>query len=149
MPTENSKEFTRRDFVQGAVAGAVLAALPINVFAADNGDMQAVLAQSPSCTTNSQGLQDWIALPSIAAENRNYPAGRRSTWRSWRATPASPTSSSFPTSGKPGVFGTLDAGARTTLGIYFMYDVKQFDARGVELAAARGAARRQAGRWAR
>ena len=32
----------------------------------------------------------------------------------------------IPTSGKPGVFGKLDAGARTTLGIYFMYDVKQF-----------------------
>ena len=32
----------------------------------------------------------------------------------------------IPTSGKPGVFGRLDAGARTTLGVYFMYDVKQF-----------------------
>jgi acetylornithine deacetylase/succinyl-diaminopimelate desuccinylase-like protein len=32
----------------------------------------------------------------------------------------------MPTSGKPGVFGRIDAGARTTVGIYFMYDVKQF-----------------------
>ena len=32
-----------------------------------------------------------------------------------------------PTDGKPGVFATLDAGAPKTLGIYFMYDVKQFD----------------------
>ena len=32
-----------------------------------------------------------------------------------------------PTKGKPGVFATLDAGAPTTLGLYFMYDVKQFD----------------------
>lgn len=32
----------------------------------------------------------------------------------------------MPTSGKPGVFGTIDAGARTTVGVYFMYDVKQF-----------------------
>src|ERR1700683_914120 len=31
-----------------------------------------------------------------------------------------------PTSGKAGVFGRIDAGARTTIGIYFMYDVKQF-----------------------
>jgi len=31
-----------------------------------------------------------------------------------------------PTSGKPGVFGRIDAGAPTTVGIYFMYDVKQF-----------------------
>ena len=33
----------------------------------------------------------------------------------------------MPTSGKPGVFGMLDAGAPKSVGIYFMYDVKQFD----------------------
>src|SRR4029077_8247741 len=32
-----------------------------------------------------------------------------------------------PTDGQPGVFGTLDAGAPRTVGIYFMYDVKQVD----------------------
>ena len=32
-----------------------------------------------------------------------------------------------PTDGHPGVFATLDAGAKRTLGIYFMYDVKQYD----------------------
>ncbi len=31
------------------------------------------------------------------------------------------------TDGKPAVFATLDAGAPKTLGVYFMYDVKQFD----------------------
>ena len=31
------------------------------------------------------------------------------------------------TEGKPGVFATLDAGAPKTVGLYFMYDVKQFD----------------------
>ena len=31
------------------------------------------------------------------------------------------------TDGKPGVFATLDAGAARTVGLYFMYDVKQFD----------------------
>jgi acetylornithine deacetylase/succinyl-diaminopimelate desuccinylase-like protein len=33
----------------------------------------------------------------------------------------------MPTDGHPGVFGVLDAGAPRTLGIYFMYDVKQVD----------------------
>jgi acetylornithine deacetylase/succinyl-diaminopimelate desuccinylase-like protein len=33
----------------------------------------------------------------------------------------------IPTDGKPGVFATLDAGAKKTVGLYFMYDVKQFD----------------------
>jgi acetylornithine deacetylase/succinyl-diaminopimelate desuccinylase-like protein len=32
-----------------------------------------------------------------------------------------------PTDGQPGVFATLDAGAPRTLGLYFMYDVKQAD----------------------
>jgi acetylornithine deacetylase/succinyl-diaminopimelate desuccinylase-like protein len=31
----------------------------------------------------------------------------------------------MPTSGQPGIFATLDAGASRTLGVYFMYDVKQ------------------------
>jgi acetylornithine deacetylase/succinyl-diaminopimelate desuccinylase-like protein len=33
----------------------------------------------------------------------------------------------MPTDGHPAVFGTLDAGAKRTVGMYFMYDVKQFD----------------------
>ena len=32
-----------------------------------------------------------------------------------------------PTDGHPGVFATLDAGAKRTVGVYFMYDVKQVD----------------------
>ena len=34
---------------------------------------------------------------------------------------------SVPTDGHPGIFATLDAGARRTVGLYFMYDVKQVD----------------------
>ena len=33
----------------------------------------------------------------------------------------------IPTRGKAGVFATLDNGAPTTLAVYFMYDVKQYD----------------------
>jgi len=33
----------------------------------------------------------------------------------------------LPTDGQPGIFATLDAGAPRTLGLYFMYDVKQAD----------------------
>jgi acetylornithine deacetylase/succinyl-diaminopimelate desuccinylase-like protein len=32
-----------------------------------------------------------------------------------------------PTDGQPGVFATLDAGTQRTVGVYFMYDVKQVD----------------------
>jgi acetylornithine deacetylase/succinyl-diaminopimelate desuccinylase-like protein len=33
----------------------------------------------------------------------------------------------IPTDGQPSVFATLDAGAPRTVGLYFMYDVKQAD----------------------
>jgi acetylornithine deacetylase/succinyl-diaminopimelate desuccinylase-like protein len=33
----------------------------------------------------------------------------------------------IPSDGQPGIFATLDAGAPKTLGLYFMYDVKQVD----------------------
>jgi acetylornithine deacetylase/succinyl-diaminopimelate desuccinylase-like protein len=71
-------------------------------------------------------LQDWIALPSIAAEGLNTEPGVERMM-------ALLTEAGFqqvvriPTDGKPGVFATLDAGAAKTVGLYFMYDVKQFD----------------------
>src|SRR5258708_221229 len=37
------------------------------------------------------------------------------------------TAKRMPTNGQPGVFATLDAGAKRTVGMYFMYDVKQFN----------------------
>jgi acetylornithine deacetylase/succinyl-diaminopimelate desuccinylase-like protein len=71
-------------------------------------------------------LQDWIALPSIAAENRNYPAGPEYMAQLARDAGFQHVAI-LTTEGKPGVFATLDAGAKKTVGLYFMYDVKQFD----------------------
>jgi len=71
-------------------------------------------------------LQDWIALPSIAAENRNYPQGAE--YMAQLARDAGfQKATVLTTDGKPGVYATLDAGAAKTVGLYFMYDVKQFD----------------------
>jgi acetylornithine deacetylase/succinyl-diaminopimelate desuccinylase-like protein len=71
-------------------------------------------------------LQDWIALPSIAAESRNYPAGAE--YMAKLATDAGfQHATVINTDGKPGVYATLDAGAPKTVGLYFMYDVKQAD----------------------
>ena len=44
------------------------------------------------------------------------------------------------------MFATLDAGAKDTLGVYFMYDVKHYDPAEWIVAAAGRAARRPAGR---
>jgi len=70
-------------------------------------------------------LQDWIALPSIAAENLNYPAGA-DYMRKLALDAGFQHAEIVQSKGKPGVFATLDAGAKKTLGLYFMYDVKQF-----------------------
>ena len=71
-------------------------------------------------------LQDWIALPSIAAENLNFPAGTE-YMASLAREAGFQTVKIINTNGKPGVFAVLNAGAPKTVGVYFMYDVKQYD----------------------
>src|SRR5438094_5837685 len=71
-------------------------------------------------------LQDWIGQVSIAAENRGYPEGAQYMAKLAREAGFQKVTT-VPTDGKPGVFATLDAGAKKTVGLYFMYDVKQFD----------------------
>ena len=73
-----------------------------------------------------QRLQDWIKQPAIAAENRGFPAGAEHMARLLREV-GFQRAEIIATKGKPGVFATLDAGAAKSVGIYFMYDVKQFD----------------------
>ena len=75
---------------------------------------------------NIKRLQDWIALPSIAAENLNYPAGAEMMAQLARDA-GFQQATVINTHGRPGVFATLEAGAAKTVGLYFMYDVKQFD----------------------
>lgn len=71
-------------------------------------------------------IQDWIALPSIAAENRNMPEGAE--YMKMLALDAGfQKCEIIPTDGHAGVFATMDNGAKRTLALYFMYDVKQFD----------------------
>ena len=71
-------------------------------------------------------LQDWIKLPSIAAEDLNSAEGAE--YMAKLAKEAGfQKAEVVQTEGKPGVFATLDAGAAKTVGLYFMYDVKQFD----------------------
>src|SRR5436189_2151210 len=73
-----------------------------------------------------QILQAWIRQPSIAAENRGVNEGCELTMRMLREAGFGAVTK-VPTEGQPGIFATLDAGAPRTLGLYFMYDVKQAD----------------------
>ncbi|MDB5720024.1 MAG: twin-arginine translocation pathway signal protein [Alphaproteobacteria bacterium] len=114
----------RRAFLVGAAAGAAMLA-PQPALAA--GDMEALRkAVAAGHDASIKRIQDWIANPTIAAEGRNIAGGadymaqlaRDSGFQNVRI---------VPTDGSPGVFGTIDSGARTWVGVYFMYDVKQFD----------------------
>ena len=118
--TDPKHPFNRREFIQGALAGVALAGLPISAFSVENADMQAVLAQVPKMhNENLKALQEWIALPSIAAQDLNYPQGPDYMAKLARDAGFGNVEIIL-TSGKPGVFGVLDAGAPTTVGLYFM-----------------------------
>ncbi|QSX34263.1 M20/M25/M40 family metallo-hydrolase [Shewanella avicenniae] len=72
-------------------------------------------------------LRDWIALPTIAAEGLNIQEGAQ-MMASVLQDAGFQRTKIVPTSGSPSVFGYLDAGAARTISVYFMYDVKQYEA---------------------
>ena len=112
-------QMNRRVFLQGAVAAAALGA--------DKADLKPVEAQIEKQHDESvRRLQAWIRQPSIAAENRGMTEGCDLMMRLLRDAGFDKVVKA-PTDRHPGVFATLDAGAARTVGLYFMYDVKQVD----------------------
>jgi acetylornithine deacetylase/succinyl-diaminopimelate desuccinylase-like protein len=71
-------------------------------------------------------LRAWIALPTIANMGVNTPQGAE-YMRQLALDAGFQQARVVATGGVPGVFATLDAGAKHTLAVYFMYDVKHFD----------------------
>jgi acetylornithine deacetylase/succinyl-diaminopimelate desuccinylase-like protein len=117
----------RRAFLQTAVAGAASLAATRRASAADSADMKSIETEIAKRHDESiRRIQDWIKLPSIAAENRNMNEGCNMMLELLREAGFS-QATKIPTDGHPGAFAVLDAGAPRTMGIYFMYDVKQFD----------------------
>lgn len=116
----------RRTFLQGALAGAAAAAIPGGLHA-DQTDLSTIFAQVEEHHDEAvQRLQEWIRQPSIAAENRGVNDGCELTMRFLRDAGFGEVTK-IATDGQPGIFAKLDAGAPKTLGLYFMYDVKQAD----------------------
>ena len=117
----------RREFLQGALAGAAAFAFPRSANAAEPADLKAIQAEIDKRRDETvHRLQDWIRQPAIAAENRAMNEGCDTMMRLLRDA-GFDSVAKVPTDGHPGVFATLDAGAPRTVGIYFMYDVKQAD----------------------
>ena len=116
----------RRGFLQDATATAAALALP-PYLRAQQSDLAPIFAQIDRRHDETvQRLQEWIRQPSIAAENRGVSEGCELTMRLLRDA-GFQTVTRIPSDGQPGIFATLDAGAPRTLGLYFMYDVKQVD----------------------
>src|SRR6267143_1242750 len=120
----------RRTFLQAAAAaaGATAATLAMPRWAqAHPGDLDAIHAEIEKRHNESvKRLQDWIRQPSIAAENRGMNEGCELTMHMLRDA-GFQQAAKISTDGQPGIFATLDAGAPRTLGLYYMYDVKQAD----------------------
>ena len=117
----------RRTFIQGTATSAAALAFPYAADATVANDLAPVWAQiTRQHDQNVQRLQEWIRQPSIAAENREVSQGCDLTMRLLREAGFQQVTK-IPTDGQPGIFATLDAGAPKTLGLYFMYDVKQVD----------------------
>ena len=122
----------RRTFLEGAVAGAAALALPNWAHAAlvptaPADEMDGIRAEIEKRHDEAvERLQHWIQQPSIAAENRGMNEGCELTMHMLGEAGFEQVTK-VPTDGQPGIFATLDAGAPRTVGLYFMYDVKQAD----------------------
>jgi len=115
---------TRRLTGLGMVAALAIVAVPL---AAKTPKREAIVATvEAQHDATVKALRDWVALPTIAAEKRGTPEGAE-YMRKLALDAGFQQAKIIPTDGVPAVFATLDAGAKTTVGIYFMYDVKQFD----------------------
>ena len=115
---------SRRSVLQGAVVSAAALAFPSR--ADDLAPVYAEIKRRHDETVKR--IQQWIATPAIAAESLNSEEGVQQFIELLKDA-GFQSAARVPTDGKPGVFALLDAGAPRTLGLYFMYDVKQFDPR--------------------
>jgi acetylornithine deacetylase/succinyl-diaminopimelate desuccinylase-like protein len=126
LPQPTVPPVNRRDFMAGAAATATVLAMPkwASAWQDELGPVRNEISKRHEESLNR--LQTWIKQPSIAAENRGINEGCELTMNMLREAGFQQVSK-VPTDGHPGIFATLDAGAPKTLGLYFMYDVKQVD----------------------
>lgn len=114
----------RREFVAGSAAVAAASSLP-RLSYAEQTDLQPIFAEIEKQHDETvKRFQAWIRQPSIAAENRGVSEGCDLTM-SMLGDAGFQSVTKIPTDGQPGIFATLDSGAPRTIGVYFMYDVKQ------------------------
>src|SRR5262249_34428729 len=115
----------RRTFLRNAAVGAVGLVIPGRISAAD--DLAGIRAEIEKRHDEAvKRPPQWNAQPTIAAGEGGVGECLRAMIRLLRGAGV-PAAKRIPSDGVPGVLATLDAGAPRTLGMYFMYDVKQAD----------------------
>lgn len=120
------KPLNRRSFIGTAAVGAATLSLPKRSWGAAS-ELEPIRNEiQKQHEASVRRLQEWIHQPSIAAENRGMSEGCELMIRLLKEA-GFQQAVRVPTDGQPGVFATLDAGAARTIGLYFMYDVKQVD----------------------
>ena len=120
------KSLNRRQFIHHTAYGAIALGAMNSVVCADSAPASIRSEIAKQHDQNLQRLGQWIRQASIAAENRGVPEGCDFTIELLRQA-GFQRALRVATDGQPGIFATLDAGAPKTVGLYFMYDVKQVD----------------------
>ena len=115
-------------FMIGGMTALVLATTSISASAAPNDPGRAKVAAAIRADHDAavERLRAWIKLPTIANMGMNHKEGAE-YMRQLALDAGFQMAKVIPTDGVPGVFATLDAGAKDTLALYFMYDVKHYD----------------------
>jgi len=109
-----------------ALSVVLLASGPVMAKPGDPGRDKVVAAIRADHDAAIERLRDWIKLPTIANMNINHREGAE-YMRQLALDAGFQQAKVISTDGVPGVFATLDAGAKDTLAIYFMYDVKHYE----------------------
>lgn len=117
-----------RHVLLGGLAALLLSlTVPMAGAAARSADRDKVVAAIEADQAAAlERLRQWIALPTVANLGLNTPQGAE-YMRQLALDAGFQQAKVVPSGGVPGVFATLDAGAKHTLALYFMYDVKHFD----------------------
>lgn len=115
-------------FLVGGMTALVLAVTNVPASAAPNDSGRAKVAAAIKADHDAavERLRAWIKLPTIANMNMNHAEGAK-YMRELALEAGFQQARIITTKGVPGVFATLDSGAKETLAVYFMYDVKHYE----------------------
>ena len=115
------------NFFAGTMTALALAlAAPVAAKPGDPGRDKVAAAIRADHDAAIERLRGWIKLPTIANMGMNHAEGAEHM-RKLALDAGFQKARIVQTDGVDGVFATLDAGARHTLALYFMYDVKHYD----------------------